>query len=103
MEFAMLMTKGRELRAAGRSRDEVLGFLRTSGASKIDSIRVLVELEQMTLGAAKQVVDSSPVWEDLKTRDSEVREDLSKALHDLYEEGEKRPGMQITGEDEESK
>jgi ribosomal protein L7/L12 len=100
MEFAVLMAKGRELRAAGCSRDEVLDFLRTSGASKIDSMRVLVELEQLSLAVAKEVVDSSPVWQDLSSRDAEVREDLSKALHDLYEEGEQTPGMQITGDDE---
>ncbi len=101
METGTLIARCRELRATGSNREDILRALRNGGASKVDSIGVIVELERLSLADAKQIVDSSPVWHDLKARDDQLRRDLSTALHDLHEDADKIPGMKITPEKEE--
>jgi hypothetical protein len=54
----------RELRTCGHDRDVALGVLRRSGASFIDCVRSVREVERMSLRDAKLVVHQSHAWSD---------------------------------------
>lgn len=62
----------------GAPLDEIVASLRSSGLSKVDSIKAVAELTGKTLLAAKEVVHSSPVWGDAH--------EAGEFFHDLAEE-----------------
>ena len=49
--------------------EELVAALRGEGFTKIDSIRVAVDLLRLPLSEAKRLVHLSPAWSDLRTRD----------------------------------
>jgi hypothetical protein len=54
----------REVERRGGTTDEVLASLRDAGASPIASMQVLCEIRGISVGDAKRVVWSSPIWSD---------------------------------------
>lgn len=75
----------RELVSRGEPIEQVLAHLREVGLSKGQSIRVLVEAVGYRLPEAKELVHSSAVWSDVRTRDDEFHDELVKILESLPE------------------
>ncbi|MEA5358628.1 hypothetical protein VA596_03700 [Amycolatopsis sp., V23-08] len=62
--------------AAGTGLDDVLVVLRRQGFSQVDSIRAVRALTGASLAEAKETVDASPAWADLR----KSHEDLQRAF-----------------------
>jgi len=66
--------------------EELIALLRREGASKIDTILVLKHVRGTQIYEAKNLVDSSPTWADVRERDAAFHEDLFRAAEDLERE-----------------
>ena len=60
--------------------EATLAKLREVGASKIESIRALVDGTRMSLADAKRTVHFSAVWADVKERDEKFWDELESGL-----------------------
>lgn len=78
-----LLNQCQELHSQGKSRDEIVGFLRSQGCSKVQSIVVLKALG-VDSSEAKKMVHFSNVWADMRERDTQFHE----SLHKVFEEDE---------------
>lgn len=68
----------RALLADGESVDDLVVALRAWGQSKIGSIRVLLQVTNLSLGDLKRLVHHSPAWADRLAEDDQFH----AALHD---------------------
>jgi hypothetical protein len=71
--YEELLALARAGRPIGGRIDDVLQDLGKAGASQVDGIKVLVEIEGIGLGEAKKVVDASPVWADRREANRRAR------------------------------
>ncbi|MDY7096367.1 MAG: hypothetical protein SX243_25610 [Acidobacteriota bacterium] len=67
-------------RREGCSLEEVLASLRSAGATMVDSLKVVREVEGVRLGQAKEIVDSSATWADMRESNERLRSLVVKAL-----------------------
>jgi len=67
--------------------DSVVGCLRTSGCSKIDSIAVLNTTYGIGLAEAKKIVHFSPDWADTRASDENFHESIEDAVTKLHPGG----------------
>ncbi|MCA9040528.1 MAG: hypothetical protein KDA65_09300 [Planctomycetaceae bacterium] len=56
--------------------EEMLTWLRSQGAGKIESIKIIRELYEIRLGEAKYMVHTSEAWEDRRAADDQFHEEL---------------------------
>jgi ribosomal protein L7/L12 len=63
--------------------DSVVGYLRTSGCSKIDSIAVLNATYGIGLAEAKKIVHFSLTWADTRASDESFHESIADAVTKL--------------------
>jgi hypothetical protein len=75
-----LLPFARELRARGQSVEEVLRQLRDRGASMGDCVRILRQVEGVSLGEAKRIVDESEAWADRRLVNQRLRKAAARAL-----------------------
>lgn len=68
-------------RESGSSIDEALVELRRLGATQIQAVKALREVEGMDVGEAKRIVDSSTAWRDARESAESLRASAAKALH----------------------
>ena len=73
-------TRARELWQEGLAWEDMIGDLRAEGFSKIDCIRVTVELLRVPLGEAKGLVHFSPAWADVRQSDDTYQALAAAAL-----------------------
>ena len=66
--------------ARGTGLNDALLTLREQGASVIDSIKSVREVECVPLGDAKQLVSSSPTWSDIRESHAAFIEELIQSL-----------------------
>ena len=71
---------------AGADQQIVLGVLRKSGLSKIDSIRLLSELVGIPMMQAKNVVQASRAWSHTFDKDTDLQASIADALEALRRE-----------------
>jgi hypothetical protein len=67
--------------------DAMLQALRAAGASQMDTVKILREIEGLTLGQAKLAVDESETWQDLQASNEQLR-DIAEESLDLPVENE---------------
>ena len=67
-------------RQDGDSLEEVMEFLRGQGAGIVDSLKIIRAVEGIRLSQAKEIVDSSRVWSDLKEKNQKLREAAMKSI-----------------------
>jgi len=70
----------RVMRSSGESLESVLAYLRAEGQSIIDSIKIVREVENIPLGEAKIVVDSSATWADFRDSNATLRQAAFESL-----------------------
>ena len=78
-----LLEQAKQLRAEGQDLEDILAFLRQSGSSKIDSIRLLMSLEGLPLAVAKHRVHYSRTWDDVRDADETFQERAVEAAERL--------------------
>lgn len=69
----------------GRSVEEVLSRLRRDGHSRIESIKVLMTLQDCSLTEAKRAVHASDTWKNAREDAEAVHESLIEHLDDESE------------------
>ena len=77
----------RALLSAGRSRDEALGELRRTGASAIECLRAIHEVEGANLATAKRLFSESPSWSDIVENTEAMFVEAEKELHAILRIG----------------
>jgi hypothetical protein len=75
-----LIAECRRRSEGGESVESIIGYLRASGCSKIDSIAVLNRACGIGLAKAKEIVHFSAIWADTKAADEKFHEDIVDAL-----------------------
>jgi ribosomal protein L7/L12 len=73
------------MRAAGTGLDEVLAELRSQGASITQCLKIVREVEGVPLGRAKEIVDGSVTWSDMREANARLRGDLARTWSELPE------------------
>jgi len=81
-DICRLVDLAKKQRRKGSSVEEVLASLRSEGATIVDSVKVVREVEGVRLGRAKEIVDSSDTWADVRESNERVR---SLAMQSLEE------------------
>jgi ribosomal protein L7/L12 len=76
---------GRRLRSEGSDMEEVLCRLRIEGATIIESLKVIREIEAIPLGKAKEIVDASVTWADRYGDNDALRTTAIEALENDIE------------------
>ena len=71
----------------GEEVEAIVGYLRTSGCSKIDSIAVLNGTYGIGLAEAKKIVHFSPTWADTRASDEKFHESIADAVTELHSGG----------------
>jgi ribosomal protein L7/L12 len=77
--------KGRS--EGGEDVEAIVGYLRISGRSKIDSIAVLNGTYGIGLAEAKKIVHFSPDWADTRASDESLHESIADAVTKLHHGG----------------
>jgi len=79
------------LAAAGADGETILVFLRDRKFDKIDSIKTIRLLSDLSMPEAKDLVDRSVAWSDRFYSDMEFRERAMRALRDIAAANAKNP------------
>jgi ribosomal protein L7/L12 len=70
----------REALRRGIPLDAVLAALRQHGATPIESIKAVREVRGVGLGEAKQLVSTSPAWDDIREEHERFVEEIVAAF-----------------------
>jgi hypothetical protein len=68
----------------GEDVEAIVGYLRISGRSKIDSIAVLNGTYGIGLAEAEKIVHFSPTWADTRASDESFHESIADAVTKLH-------------------
>jgi len=79
-DISRLIDLAKKRRRKGSSVEEVLASLRSEGATIVDCLKVVREVEGVRLGRAKEIVDSSDTWADVRESNERVRSLAMQAL-----------------------
>jgi len=81
-DLARLVNLASRKRREGCSMEDVLSSLRSAGATMVDSLKVVREVEGIRLGRAKELVDSSATWADMHESNERLRSVAQQALEE---------------------
>lgn len=73
-----ILEESRRLISAGQMPEGVIQYLRDAGLSKLESVKVLVDLGRTPPTEAKRLVHLSPVWTDAYERDERLHDRLEQ-------------------------
>ena len=79
-QLKLLLERSKQILLTSDDIERVLQYLRQGGCTKVDSMRVIVELKDLTLDDAKRIVHFSKTWEDIRNRDEEWHEQMLRDL-----------------------
>jgi hypothetical protein len=68
---------------SGFATGDILAHLRNAGATKVDSIRVLIEIAGLTNAQAKMIVHWSDAWQDTREADDGLQVSVEEAARQL--------------------
>ena len=68
--------------AAGKTKEEIIAFLRNQGCSKVESIAVIVRAFGLALSDAKHMVHVSHAWSDVRLRDDDFHQKLEEGFQE---------------------
>ena len=67
----------REMLKNGASQEDVFGYLRSAGLSKVTSLPILVRVLGISLDRAKALIHTSATWNDVRARDEKFQASLA--------------------------
>ena len=88
-----VIADARRLAEAGADCETVLVFLRDRKFDKIDSIKTIMPLYDLSMSEAKDLVDHSAAWSDRFESDMKFRETAIRVLRDLAAESANDPNL----------
>ena len=71
---------------SGFATEDILAHLRTRGATKAESIRILVEIAGLINTQAKMIVHWSDTWQDTREEDDKLQASAEEAARQLLKE-----------------
>jgi len=80
--FESLVNAARRMTSEGKDLEETVHDLRHAGATITECVKVVRLIEGVSLGRAKDLVDSSTTWADRFDPNDSVRQDAITALED---------------------
>jgi ribosomal protein L7/L12 len=80
--FDELAAEATRLRQEGKDIEDVLRVLRDNGATIMDSVKVIRQVESVHLGTAKEIVDASVTWADHYSSNDELRRVAIEAMEE---------------------
>ena len=89
MNLKELIESSTKLRQEGLSLEKMLASLKAEGASIVDSLKVVRAVEGVELGKAKEIIDKSETWADLREVNDHLRSVAAQSLQasDLPDKG----------------
>jgi len=81
-QFQTLIEQCKSMLTDRHTTEDILLFLRSNNCSKIDSIRALILLKDISLREAKETVHFSETWKDTKDTDEKLHAGLEAILSD---------------------
>lgn len=78
--FEQIVEEHRKLVRQDKEIEYVIVSLHSAGLTILDSIKAIRILYGVTLGAAKQLVTSNPVWNDMVQRNKPFQEELVRLV-----------------------
>jgi len=94
-EWRKYLKESRRMYDSGCSAEDILVFLRHQGATKVESIRLLIELAKLSNEEAKLAVHWSDTWRDTRETDEELHASVEEAVRQLLkslDQRRQRPG-----------
>lgn len=85
-DFDYCLKEGQRLKSDGLSTEDIIRFFRSNGVSIADSMKLLMRLEDVSLGEAKRIVHFSETWADYRAGSEELHARAEKAARELEEE-----------------
>jgi len=79
-QLKLLLERSRQMLSMSEDIESVLQYLRQNGCTKVDSMRVIIELRGLTSDDAKRIVHFSKTWEDVRKRDEELHDRMLRDL-----------------------
>ena len=73
MDLDNLIKISAQRRRNGDSVEQILAFLRAHGANIVDSLKVVRAVEGVRFGRAKEIIDNSKTWADVRESNDELR------------------------------
>jgi ribosomal protein L7/L12 len=73
----------RALYRLGATREQILALLRTKGATPIECIKALQELEGLSLADAKHAMHTSECWSDLRSDHDRLHAEAESILNQV--------------------
>lgn len=86
-DTASLIASCQQQKAAGKTNEEIVAFLRAQGCSKVESMTIVARIFGLGLNEAKEIVHLSPTWSDIRTQDDRFHQTLEKGLQQPKEGG----------------
>src|SRR3990172_2917260 len=77
------LPESRRMHDTGRSTEDILAWLREQGATKVESIRLLIELGGLANEEAKMIVHWSDAWQDTREADDGLQASVEEAARQL--------------------
>jgi hypothetical protein len=87
MDRQRLIGECTKLKETGVDLENIISYLRSEGCWKIDTIAILREVLEISLGDAKSLVHCSSVWRDLREQDDAFHDQVIQALVETPETG----------------
>lgn len=81
--YAHLVDRARKMLAQAESDERLLAFLRESGATKIDSIKIIRTVKGCSLREADDLVHYSSVWADRRESDEAAVDSFLDSVGDV--------------------
>ena len=75
-----ILSRGKQLWHESQDHEAVLHFLRDQGVSKLESIKAVRSICQVSLGEAKRIVTLSPQWSGSNESTSALHDEIDSAL-----------------------
>ncbi len=86
-DFERCLVEAHARLEAGATTEDVLEFLRQSGASILQSIRLLCHAKNIDLGESKRLVHFSKTWEDFREGSEQLQNEAESATLELARGG----------------
>lgn len=79
MTFDEALELAQAMREEGNEIELVLARLRASGTTIVDSVKIVRQIEHVDLGKAKEIVDSSDTWANVRSTNEQIRRSALRA------------------------
>ena len=78
--FSATIEDCKQRQIAGENAEEIIGFLQQQGHSVIESVRIMMEVQSISLAKSKHIVHNSKAWLERKEEFESLHDGLESSL-----------------------